>query len=398
MSGGFLQEHQHRRRLHPAVPGDRAAARHGLFAHVRRRRADGRLPGGLQDPELHAPAVRRRARSRRPSCRWSPSTRCSARTTRCASWSTARRARSAWFLTVVTVVGVIAAPAAGPAVRARLPRGRGQVRPDGRDAALDVPVPASSSRWRRSPAACSTATASSPCRRLTSDADEPGDDRVRGVDRAVVRAARASCSRSACSSPASCSSRSSCRSCVKLGLLRRPRWRWRDEGVRRIGRLMLPAIFGSSVSQVALLLDTLIASFLATGSIAWLYYADRLMEFPLGVFSIALATVILPGLAAHHAAQSPERFAATLDWALRLVVIVVLPATVALVVLAGPAHRDDLPLRQVRRARRAHVVAGAHGVRVGPAGVQPGQGAGARATSRARTRARRCASASGRWR
>ena len=123
---------------------------------------------------------------------------------------------------------------------------------------------------------------------------------------------------------------------VKMGLLRRPRWRWGDEGVRKIGRLMLPAIFGSSVSQVALLLDVLIASFLATGSIAWLYYADRLMEFPLGVFSIALATVILPGLAAHHAAQSPERFTATLDWALRLVVIVVLPATAALIVLSGP--------------------------------------------------------------
>ena len=62
---------------------------------------------------------------------------------------------------------------------------------------------------------------------------------------------------------------------LKLGLLGRPRWRWGHEGVKRIGRLMLPAIFGSSVSQVALLLDTLIASFLATGSIAWLYYADR---------------------------------------------------------------------------------------------------------------------------
>ncbi len=123
---------------------------------------------------------------------------------------------------------------------------------------------------------------------------------------------------------------------IRLGLLRRPRWRWGHEGVRKIGRLMLPAIFGSSVSQVALLLDTLIASFLATGSIAWLYYADRLVEFPLGVFSIALATVILPGLAAHHAARSPERFASTLDWALRLTVLVVLPATVALVLLAGP--------------------------------------------------------------
>ena len=123
---------------------------------------------------------------------------------------------------------------------------------------------------------------------------------------------------------------------LRMKLLRRPRWRWNHEGVRKIGRLMLPAIFGSSVSQVALLLDTLIASFLATGSIAWLYYADRLMEFPLGVFSIALATVILPGLAAHHAAESPARFTATLDWALRLTILVVLPATAALIVLAGP--------------------------------------------------------------
>jgi len=115
---------------------------------------------------------------------------------------------------------------------------------------------------------------------------------------------------------------------VRLGLLRRPRWQWGHAGVRKIGQLMLPAIFGSSVSQVALLLDTLIASFLVTGSISWLYYADRLMEFPLGVFSVALATVILPGLAAHHAEESIERFAATLDWALRLTIIVVAPPSV----------------------------------------------------------------------
>jgi putative peptidoglycan lipid II flippase len=123
---------------------------------------------------------------------------------------------------------------------------------------------------------------------------------------------------------------------MRLGLLRRPRWRWDHEGVKKIGRLMLPAIFGSSVSQFALLLDTIIASLLATGSIAWLYYADRLVEFPLGVFSIALGTVILPGLAAQHASQTPERFSATLDWALRLTVVVVTPAAAALIVLAGP--------------------------------------------------------------
>jgi putative peptidoglycan lipid II flippase len=123
---------------------------------------------------------------------------------------------------------------------------------------------------------------------------------------------------------------------ARLHLLAMPRWRPAAEGVRRIGRLMLPGIVGSSMAQVSLLLDTVIASFLMTGSIAWLYYADRLMEFPLGVFSIALATVILPGLSAQHALQSTERFSATLDWALRLTILLASPAAVALLVIAGP--------------------------------------------------------------
>jgi len=123
---------------------------------------------------------------------------------------------------------------------------------------------------------------------------------------------------------------------ARLGLLVRPRWGWNHDGVRRIGRLMLPGIFGSSVAQVSLLLDTVIASFLVTGSIAWMYYADRLVEFPMGVFAIALGTVILPGLSAQHAAKSVERFQATLDWALRLTFVIALPAAVGLFALAGP--------------------------------------------------------------
>ncbi len=149
-------------------------------------------------------------------------------------------------------------------------------------------------------------------------------------------------------------------SLIRMGLLRRPRWRWDHAGVKKISQLMLPAIFGSSVSQVALLLDTLIASFLVTGSISWLYYADRLMEFPLGVFSVALATVMLPGLAAHHAEESIERFSATLDWALRLTVVVVAPATVALMVLAGPLtvtifHYGEFNAEDVRMSSLALV-------------------------------------------
>jgi len=122
----------------------------------------------------------------------------------------------------------------------------------------------------------------------------------------------------------------------RVRMLSWPRWDWAHEGVRRIGRLMLPGIFGSSVAQVSLLLDTLIASFLMTGSIAWLYYADRLVEFPLGVFSIALATVILPGLSSHHASEDRAQFNVTLDWALRLTTVIVTPAAVGLAFLAGP--------------------------------------------------------------
>ncbi len=123
---------------------------------------------------------------------------------------------------------------------------------------------------------------------------------------------------------------------ARLGLLPRPRWGWRHEGVRRIMRLMLPALFGSSVAQINLIVDRVIASFLVTGSISWLYYSDRLMEFPLGVFAIALATIILPGLSARHAEQDAGAFSATIDWALRLVCVLAVPAAVGMFVLAGP--------------------------------------------------------------
>ncbi|GAB4361655.1 MAG: murein biosynthesis integral membrane protein MurJ [Gammaproteobacteria bacterium] len=123
---------------------------------------------------------------------------------------------------------------------------------------------------------------------------------------------------------------------LKLRLLRRPKPGFRDPGVRKIMRLMLPALFGASVTQINLLVDTLIASFLVTGSISWLYYSDRLVEFPLGVFGIALATVILPSLSKKHAAENPEAFSATVDWALRWVLLIGAPATLGLALLAAP--------------------------------------------------------------
>jgi putative peptidoglycan lipid II flippase len=98
----------------------------------------------------------------------------------------------------------------------------------------------------------------------------------------------------------------------------------------------VPALFGVSVSQINLLLDTVLASFLPTGSISWLYYSDRLAELPLGIFGIAIATVILPNLSAHRAAARETSFSATLDWALRWVLLIGVPSALALILLAKP--------------------------------------------------------------
>ncbi|EXJ16821.1 murein biosynthesis integral membrane protein MurJ [Imhoffiella purpurea] len=122
----------------------------------------------------------------------------------------------------------------------------------------------------------------------------------------------------------------------QLGLLPRPRLNIRDPGVRRVLMTMGPAIFGVSVAQISLLLDTILASLLATGSISWLYYSDRLMEFPLGILAVALGTVILPSLSQRHAEQDPEAFSATLEWALRWVLLLGLPASIGLLALSGP--------------------------------------------------------------
>ncbi|MBS6027722.1 MAG: murein biosynthesis integral membrane protein MurJ [Haemophilus pittmaniae] len=128
----------------------------------------------------------------------------------------------------------------------------------------------------------------------------------------------------------------------KAGLLVKPRWAWHDEGVTKIRKLMIPALFGVSVSQINLLLDTVIASFLMTGSISWLYYSDRLLEFPLGLFGIAISTVILPTLARHHvnrtddAVQSGQDFHQTMDWGVRMILLLGVPAALGIAVLAQP--------------------------------------------------------------
>ena len=123
---------------------------------------------------------------------------------------------------------------------------------------------------------------------------------------------------------------------AKLGLLPHPRFTWRDSGVQRVLKLIGPAIFGVSVSQINLMVDTLLASFLPTGSVSWLYYSDRLLEFPLGIFGIALGTVILPHLSERHAQGSMEQFSHMLDWSLRWVFVITVPAAIGLTILAGP--------------------------------------------------------------
>ncbi|SIO08026.1 putative peptidoglycan lipid II flippase [Sulfurivirga caldicuralii] len=121
----------------------------------------------------------------------------------------------------------------------------------------------------------------------------------------------------------------------RLGLLPRPR-PIDDPGVNEVKRLMLPALFGVSVAQINLLIDTVLASFLVTGSVSWLYYADRLMEFPLGVFGIALATVALPGLSRAAARTDWHAYRAQIDTALRLIWLVGVPASLGLMLLAAP--------------------------------------------------------------
>lgn len=122
----------------------------------------------------------------------------------------------------------------------------------------------------------------------------------------------------------------------KTGLLPLPKLGFRDPGVRRVMKLMVPALFGVSVAQMSLLIDNFFASFLPAGSISWLYYSDRLTYLPLGVIGVAIATVVLPSLSRDHSAQSHKKYSQTLDWALRIVLIIGIPSAVGLFTLSGP--------------------------------------------------------------
>jgi putative peptidoglycan lipid II flippase len=123
---------------------------------------------------------------------------------------------------------------------------------------------------------------------------------------------------------------------AKIGMLPRFDPVWRDAGVQRVLKLMAPAVLGVSVAQISLLINTVFASFLESGSVSWLYYADRLMEFPAGLLGAALGTILLPSLAKTHSNGQTDDFSALLDWGLRLTLMLTLPASLALAMLALP--------------------------------------------------------------
>ncbi len=122
----------------------------------------------------------------------------------------------------------------------------------------------------------------------------------------------------------------------QVGCLPKFDLKWHDPDVQRIFKLMLPALFGVSIGQISLLINTIFASFLQTGSVSWLYYADRLMEFPSGLLGVALGTILLPSLSKHYADKSTVEYSRLLDWGLRMTLVLALPSAVALAVLAVP--------------------------------------------------------------
>ncbi|MGE0356813.1 MAG: murein biosynthesis integral membrane protein MurJ [Burkholderiales bacterium] len=123
---------------------------------------------------------------------------------------------------------------------------------------------------------------------------------------------------------------------LRIRMLPAPAWDPRDEGVLRVLKLMAPAALGVSVAQLSLVINTHIASWLGDGPVSWLYFADRLMEFPSALLGVALGTVLLPSLVRHHSNNDPEAYSRLLDWGLRLTLLIALPAAVGLALLAVP--------------------------------------------------------------
>ena len=122
----------------------------------------------------------------------------------------------------------------------------------------------------------------------------------------------------------------------KIGMLPRIRFSWKDAGMRRVIRQMGPAVFGVSIAQISLIINTVIASFFVVGSVSWLYYADRLMEFPSGMLGAALGTILLPSLSKCNAGNDKAEYSKLLDWGLRLTIMLAVPSALALGMISVP--------------------------------------------------------------
>ncbi len=147
---------------------------------------------------------------------------------------------------------------------------------------------------------------------------------------------------------------------AQINLLPRFTLDFRDAAVWRVMRQMGPAVFGVSIGQLSLIINVIFASFLVTGSVSWLYYADRLMEFPSGLLGATLGTILLPSLSQHYAARSTDEFSRLLDWGLRLTFLLAVPAAAALALLAMPLvttlfHYGAFTVADVIATRRAVV-------------------------------------------
>ena len=147
---------------------------------------------------------------------------------------------------------------------------------------------------------------------------------------------------------------------ARIGVLPRFRFDLKDPGVWRILKLMGPAVFGVSIGQISLLINTIFATFLVTGSVSWLYYADRLMEFPTGLLGVALGTILLPSLTRSFADKTGEEYSKLLDWGLRLTFLLALPCAIALALLAVPListlfHHGAFGVQDVMMTRKALV-------------------------------------------
>ena len=154
---------------------------------------------------------------------------------------------------------------------------------------------------------------------------------------------------------------------------------WADPGTRKVLRLMVPALLGVSVAQISLLINTQIASHLAPGSVTWITYADRLMEFPTAMLGVALGVVLMPQLAAARGQRRTMRYSAMLDWGLRLVVLLAVPCAVGAAGVRQAAGGGAVPLRRLhRRWTSQRTAAALMGYGVGPARHRGHQGAGAR--------------------